>query len=285
MVAGSMSVSRTKTILNPVFIVSIVFLLFSHWPLALARFYLLFIYSMPFYIVCEYLRVRWIFGFMIFWAGILFSIISHQFRYLGTSAENSINYIGAFNWGYFFQGHFDAYENFLYSIDFVLNEGAVWGTQLLGSLLFFVPRFLWSTKPISTGAFLWENYYYQFSTNTNSSLAAPVFAEAFINFSYFGVLGLIWFVYKFHSRFEWILTVSFIEKSAFASKNYYSLIFLRGVAVFMLYFWRGSMQTALTFLTSVIFSFGFIVYLSEGRRALLAYLRSLFTGKGRFWLR
>lgn len=88
-----------------------------------------------------------------------------------------------FNFDQFLELHFDAYSMFMrvLSEDIVTN-----GRQLLGSLLFFVPRSMWPNKPTGSGHYLMESMGADF---TNVSM--PYFGEAYINF---GVLGVILFV-------------------------------------------------------------------------------------------
>lgn len=60
------------------------------------------------------------------------------------------------------------------------------GTQLLGALLFFVPRSIWLTKPVGSGCFLVTEMGGDF---TNVSM--PFFAEGYINFGFIGILVFI----------------------------------------------------------------------------------------------
>lgn len=56
------------------------------------------------------------------------------------------------------------------------------GTQSLGTLLFFVPRSLWHSKPISTGARVTGDLGFDFTI-----LSAPILAEPLIDFGWIGV--------------------------------------------------------------------------------------------------
>ena len=53
-------------------------------------------------------------------------------------------------------GHFDAYSMLVRTIELVINEGPSYGFQLLGVLFFFIPRSVWSTKPVGSGAYVGE---------------------------------------------------------------------------------------------------------------------------------
>ncbi len=60
--------------------------------------------------------------------------------------------------------------------------GHRWGMQLLGALLFWVPRAFWPDKPIATGAMVTEDLGFDFT-----NLAPPITAEALIDFGLIGV--------------------------------------------------------------------------------------------------
>lgn len=78
---------------------------------------------------------------------------------------------------------FDAYSYIARTFDYVRDYGIVYGKQLLGTLLFFVPRAFWNTKPIATGALIASA---QGQSYTNVS--CPFVAEGYMNFGLIGVL-------------------------------------------------------------------------------------------------
>lgn len=82
----------------------------------------------------------------------------------------------------FFSGGFDAYENFIHAISYVDLNGITWGNQLLGVLFFWVPRSIWSNKPIGTGAFIAQDYLSTQYVVHNTNLSAPLIEELYINF-------------------------------------------------------------------------------------------------------
>lgn len=81
-------------------------------------------------------------------------------------------------------GHYDAYTTLSLTIDHVKESGVTYGRQLLGVLLFFIPRSLWPNKPIGSGAYMAE------SIGTFSNISCPLPGEGYINF---GLIGLIIF--------------------------------------------------------------------------------------------
>jgi len=101
-----------------------------------------------------------------------------QFRYF--SGWDSITFSP--NPNFFRQAHFDAYENMLSAIE---AEFVTYGYQLLGVLLFFVPRAFWQDKPVGSGYQLAENLGYRFN-----NISMPFLGEGYVNF---GIIGFVLF--------------------------------------------------------------------------------------------
>ena len=62
-------------------------------------------------------------------------------------------------------------------------HGYTWGKQILAGILFWVPRTIWPTKPIETGAQVTGDLGFEFT-----NLSPPVMAEALVGFGLLGVL-------------------------------------------------------------------------------------------------
>jgi hypothetical protein len=62
--------------------------------------------------------------------------------------------------------------------------GCTWGGQLLGAILFFVPRSVWPTKPIGSGAMLIKK---ELGRDAFSNISCPFIAEGMVNFGLIGV--------------------------------------------------------------------------------------------------
>lgn len=94
---------------------------------------------------------------------------------------------------YALSGDYDAYQQICAGIAFTLTHGFDYGRQLLGPVFFFVPRSIWSGKPIDTGVLLGQ---YQGYAYTN--LSAPIWIEFYMGFGIAGVaaafvvIGLLW---------------------------------------------------------------------------------------------
>lgn len=83
--------------------------------------------------------------------------------------------------------HFDAFANFLATMSYVEQNNSLLGLNLLGSILFFIPRAIWSGKPISSGElvgdYLTDVYYLNFNNLSN-----PLVSEFYLAFGFIGIL-------------------------------------------------------------------------------------------------
>lgn len=77
-------------------------------------------------------------------------------------------------------GHFDAFQMFLRALDVgVIN----YGYGFLGALLFFIPRSIWPSKPLTSGIEI-----SQLSDLRLENVSMPFIAELYLNFWYLGIL-------------------------------------------------------------------------------------------------
>jgi hypothetical protein len=144
-------------------------------------------------------------------------------------------------------GHFDAYQNFSRVVEINL---VTYGSQLIGSLLFFVPRSFWELKPIGSGAILADVENYNFS-----SISMPLIGEGFINF---GVIGVVIFMFIYG------LILGNLDRVAWQIKNkgtpslfIYYYYFLLGAVFFIM---RGDLISSLAYTVGLTSSFLFAVY-------------------------
>ena len=72
-------------------------------------------------------------------------------------------------------------------MEYVDNYGFSYGYQLLGGLLFFVPRSIWTVKPYSSGQVIGE-YLIGFYDFSFANISNPLVSESYINFGLVGVL-------------------------------------------------------------------------------------------------
>ncbi|MEO9571763.1 MAG: O-antigen polymerase [Polaribacter sp.] len=131
-----------------------------------------------------------------------------------TNAFNTLNY--------------DAFSNISVSIDWVRNYGFSYGYQLLGGLLFFVPRSFWTSKPISSGQLVGEHLVNDYNFNF-TNLSNPLISEGFLNF---GILGVIIFpiilAYTSIVMYKWLLQNNSLKKVVAFYFAMHLLFLLRG---------------------------------------------------------
>lgn len=146
------------------------------------------------------------------------------------------------NFDFLNAGHFDAYQNFSRVIEIDL---ITFGNQLIGVLLFFIPRSLWVDKPVGSGTLLAEIENYEFS-----NISMPFIGEGYINF---GIVGVIFFMFMLG------LILANLDKLAFKIRNsgnnslfIYYYYFLFGMIFFMM---RGDLLSSFAYIVGLSISF------------------------------
>jgi hypothetical protein len=155
----------------------LLFALFAASPTALPRFLTAALFLTPFLIPIWRSGLKGFHVNNIILLGMLFVFpLLDIFRYFGGTDSLSLQ----INLSFFTAGHFDAYQNFvrIYSSGIITE-----GRQLLGALLFFIPRSAWSTKPIGSGELLADA-----SRLDLANISMPFIGEGYINFGWAGVL-------------------------------------------------------------------------------------------------
>jgi hypothetical protein len=131
-------------------------------------------------------------------------------------------------------------------VEVVSVHGLQWGHQLLGSLLFFVPSSLWSTKPLATGILL-ANYLINNYSMWFTNLSAPIVAEGYLDFGYLGVIayaaGMAYFV-------------RFLNALALRPGKWIALPLATYASILLMIIMRGSLMIAMGFAVAAFLSFG-----------------------------
>jgi hypothetical protein len=140
-----------------------------------------------------------------------------------------------------YNGDYDAFEQLVNTLEFVSANGVTFGMQLLGVLLFWVPRSVWLDKPLGSGQLVAE-----FSQYSYTNLSCPLWAEAYINFGSFGVF-LAFFFYGIATT---ILQNSYMK----SDKEHLSLIriLVPILAAYQIFFLRGDLMAAFAYLVPII---------------------------------
>ncbi|WP_203300270.1 hypothetical protein [Marinobacter sediminum] len=169
------------------------------------------------------------------------SLLTHQYGVLGgggISVEQILGQIG----GHYNDLHYDAWSNGVTMQEMIAERGHTMGQQLLGALLFFVPRSFWPDKPVSSGEmigqYLMENASLWFS---NVSFSLPF--EFYLDF---GILGV------FIAASSLAFFVVFLEKRAGFCVVWNTLMIY--FSFYMYFLLRGPFLPAFAYLVPVIFA-------------------------------
>lgn len=219
-----------------VYTILIILALITCSPFGMPRFSAASMYIPLLLLVVPFLRKRNVFS-MIFIVGLLLVFpFLDNFRYFDA---DSVKF--GFNYDMFLQGHFDSYQNFA----LVVSDNMVtWGRQLLGVILFWVPRSVWPNKPIGSGAYLAEEQRLIFS-----NVSCNYFAEGYINFSYIGILLFIIILSYATAKLDKMYwTISMYNKNNYFNVIYYVMI---GMLFFIL---RGDLMSSFAYTIGFLFS-------------------------------
>lgn len=167
-------------------VLAFVFLLISCFPTGLSRNMMGSFYGGLFLLAFDRKREkRWITYAIIFGLILVFPA-ANVFRNAATMSGGSISELILRNiQNTYLEAHYDAHQMFISIQQYVEKYGFSYGYQLLGALLFFVPRSIWPTKPYGTGRMAFEALSQYWFTN----VSAPLVSEGYSNFGVVGVIG------------------------------------------------------------------------------------------------
>lgn len=122
---------------------------------------------------------------------------------------------------------FDGFAQLVNTAQYVDLEGRTGGLQLLGTLLFWVPRSEWPEKPLDTGVMLAEYKEYGFT-----NLSSPLWGEFYIDFGWIGLIVAMFLVGFLVRRLDIEAEAQLRERPSPALLScilpFYSMIILRG---------------------------------------------------------
>ncbi|WP_250517590.1 hypothetical protein [Caballeronia sp. INDeC2] len=129
----------------------------------------------------------------VFWSIFVLSGLFFPFSELFTNSRIdkwpiALSTVTSFMEEHFASTTYDAWANTDTIVEMVSKGGVYAGKQLAGSLLFFVPHTVWPDKPLASaivvGEYLTQNYGMWFL-----NLSAPLPAEGYLDFAWFGVIA------------------------------------------------------------------------------------------------
>ena len=214
-----------------------ILLLIAIFPTGVARFMVGMVYIPLMLIFFPRFRDGGLFSFLLIFSLIIFFPFLEQFRYF--SGIENISLIPSIE--FFYAAHFDAYENMATAIEV---EFITYGRQLLGVLLFYVPRTYWETKPVGSGSEMANSIGYSFD-----NISMPFLGEGYVNLGFIGsVIFTVLLAYAMSiidNRFT--NKIRLVESVDFSTAFYFYLI---GGLFFVM---RGDLLSSTAFLSSGIF--------------------------------
>jgi oligosaccharide repeat unit polymerase len=244
-------------------LISLCLTLLLNFPIGVARFYAFTVYLSIIISIFRPSGGKAYFYLAVLLVGLVGASIVDAFRYATSFSDANINL--GFNTKTFFVGHFDAYENFMHSIEYVEVHGVAMGRQLVGTIFFWIPRSIWLDKPVSTGTYIAQNYLQLSHKVYNHNVSSPYIEELYIDFHIPAVIigsFLIGFLfayldktYKMHR--ELIETHFSASHLATSPKPSYIVLYpvFIGLSFLLL---RGAALTAFAYTCGVILSYVFV---------------------------
>ncbi len=160
---------------------------------------------------------------------------------------------------HYFSINYDSWANIYTAIEYVQVHGLQWGHQLMGSLLFFVPSAIWTTKPLASGIFL-ANYLINNYAMWFTNLSAPIVAEGYLDFGYVGVIC---------NAVVTAVVVILLNNLAARRDKWSAFPMAVYLSIFLMLVMRGSLMIAMGFASAAFLSFTFsatLLSIDMGRR-------------------
>ena len=147
------------------------------------------------------------------------------------------------DWGFDFSYmntlHFDSSQEFMIAMrDNIVTNGY----QLIGVLLFFVPRSIWVSKPVGSGEFLASKH-----ADAFPNISMPFWGEGYINF---GIAGIILFTLILSAFCNYFDFKYWTNNSSSKNENLAPIYFiLLGAMIFVM---RGDLMSSYAYTLSII---------------------------------
>lgn len=226
------------------FIVGVILMLLVNFPTATARFWMASVYLGLMLIIKRKFKNPHLFKIVIF-IGILIvfpAINIFRWNTFTDAIKQGLNIPNPAD--AFLVGDFDSYSMLVRSIIYVDFYGIKWGRQLLGNILFFIPRKVWPNKPIGSGAMIATKMNWSFS-----NVSCPFIGEGYINFGFLGVILFAVLLAKLTAS----LDKAYIEYNSSEGKlSFIELVYPFNVG-FLFFILRGDMLSSLTYYIGFMF--------------------------------
>lgn len=227
-------------------ILSIVTMLINIPPLAVARFSMVSAYGSIFLYFSSWIKKGKRFAYILSFGLLVVFPALNAFRYDGGEItieviQKSIGEITS----NFTNADYDSYTMLVYSLRYVETYGVTYGRQLVGVLLFFIPRSLWAGKPGGSGSMIIESLAPSY---INPNVSCSIIGEGILNFGFLGILLFAFILGKISTKLDDYYWNKTINKDC-CFKNIYSYM-----VFFALFMFRGDLMSTTAFLVGMIVS-------------------------------
>jgi hypothetical protein len=176
-----------------------------------------------------------------------------MFRYSTNIDKSVLQEAGSISEPLINKGDYDTFQQLINTTAYVEDNGIAFGKQMLGTLLFWVPRNVWSGKPVPSGVMVAAYKGYEYT-----NLSMPLWGEAYIDGGILGVI-LIFVIYG--------IIVSVIENiyiNNYANVPNFLNVFVPVYAAYQLFMLRGTLMSAFAYFIPIVM-FMFIATKSNRR--------------------
>lgn len=215
-----------------------------NFPTGMPRFKMAMVYIGIFIVFKNKFKNKYIFKYLILFGLLFIFPVINIFRYNTFSDLSSFNIILPNPTEDFLKGDFDSFSMLCRNVFFITENGITWGNQLLGNILFFVPRSMWQAKPIGSGAFIGEWFGWSF---TNVSL--PFIGEGLINFGIIGVVIFASISSYVVTKIHYIYEIAIINENTKVTVVRILYPFIIGFAFFIM---RGDLLSSFSFMLAFL---------------------------------
>ncbi len=191
----ALNYKRNKKI-NVLLLIELICIIVCNFPTSVTRFWMGSIYFGLFcYIIKNNKYNRWFDLVVVSTFFLLFPIL---FSFKSVSSNTTALSLAVDVANSFSSVDYDAYSILARTIMYVESNGILFGKQIIGTLLFFIPRSIWASKPQATGILIVSSQGQNWYTN----VSCPFFAEGLINFGLLGAVGFTALLAHLLGRFD-----------------------------------------------------------------------------------
>ncbi|MGX7352474.1 hypothetical protein RU97_GL001931 [Enterococcus canis] len=163
----------------------------------------------------------------------------------GLNNLGEVDILGQLNRGYI-SLDYDAFSNLLADIQYVDTYGVLNFANLIGAILFFIPRSLWMTKPLSSGQMI-GNYLETYHAMWFNNLSNPFVGEGYLAYGFLGVILFAIVLSIFGRKVIELLNRDGVD-------NFVGIF----ISVFLIFFLRGDLMNGIAYLMGFVMAIYFI---------------------------